>query len=201
MSDMPGRHMIAVASVVFGLASAPLAPGQSEPAQSVAVGKAQLLRTYLKIADGRPALVAFMDFQCPACQKNWPKIKAALDRHPEIKFYSVDFPLTAQHKNAFSAAVAYEIGRSRGAEDSTFDDLLSGKQSLDPSDLNVYLKAHNLPDVVGTAKATEYEARVNDQVRFAHSLGVTKTPTLLLINQSGKLIEVENSDKLRAYLQ
>jgi len=185
---MQYRHIFATAIAVFGtLGSSFAAP------QSTSMVNAEQIRNYLKIEKGRPALVAFMDFQCPSCRKNWPKIKAALDRHPGTKFYSVDFPLTELHKNAFNAAVAYEIGRDKP---STYGDLLSDKQSLAPADLNAYLKAHHLPAVVGSDKAAKYEAKVNDQLRLSKSLHINKTPTVFLVDEKGSLTEVKDFAKL-----
>lgn len=189
---MVNRHRIAIVFVIASAVTPSFAGRQTDKAD-----RGERIRQYLKIEKKGPALVAFMDFQCPSCQKNWPAIKTALSHHPTVKYYSVSFPLVNQHKNAFDAAVAYEVARSSKSQKSTYDELLSGKQNLEKSRLNAYLKAHRLPAVVGTSKAAKYEAKVNDQLKFATSLGITQTPTLILIDAHGKatVLDTHNLDK------
>lgn len=166
----------------------------------MAVDQGERIRQYLKLEKGSRTLVAFMDFQCPSCQKNWPGIRAALKQHPEVHFYSVSFPLVRQHKDAFNAAVAYEVARSTGAQRAVYEALLSGRQGLDAASLNRYLKAHRLPAVVGTPRATKYEDRVNEQLKFATSLAIAKTPTLVLIDANGSAATLDSADKLSSLL-
>lgn len=192
---MLNRHLIAVASVILFGVSPSFAVRQSEQSD-----KGKQIRQYLKIQGERPALIAFMDFQCPACQKNWPAIKAALKRHPDVKFYPVSFPLVNQHKNAFDAAVAYEVAKGSGAGMRVYETLLSGKQNLDPASLNQCLRSHRLAPVLGTAKAAAYATKVDEQLKFATALGISKTPTLILIDAKGAATEISAADMLDARL-
>jgi len=195
VSIMLNRHRIAFVSVILCALSSSFAVQKSDTAD-----QGERLRQYLKIEKEHPALVAFMDFQCPSCQKNWPAIKATLAKHPAVKFYSVNFPLINLHKNAFGAAVAYEVARNTGAEKSTYSALLSGKQNLEAASLNAYLKSHHLPGVVGTPKAAKYEVKVNEQLKFATDLGIKQTPMLVVFDATGKATFLNSVSDLASVL-
>lgn len=65
--------------------------------------------------DSKVVLVEYGDFQCPACFGSHPNIQALSEKYKDqIAFVFRNFPLTAIHPNALSAAAAAEAAGLQG---------------------------------------------------------------------------------------
>ncbi len=164
---------------------------EETPLSAITVTKLELELELPKLKPG-PAVVAFLDLECPACRQKFPEIQKQVHRTPGLQFTSVQFPLP-QHKLAFNASVAAEIARASGKYDSVVADLLSGKVDLEVPSLNRYLRARSLPGIVGTPASKPYEKRVTASKKFSIDLGVNSTPTLLVRDSTGTWKLIRNA--------
>jgi len=141
-------------------------------------------------------MVAYSDFQCPACARAEPVIHEILDKYGDKVFFVFrHFPLQA-HRHAFSAAVASECAR----EQDTFwpyHDLLFSKQGewgnnqreislKDP--LNVFSRYAkqlklDLSSFNQCLQSKEIRELVKSSKREGEKFRVTSTPTFFLGNK------------------
>jgi len=163
------------------------------PARSIrrSGADARLLTRALDIPAGRPALIEFMDFECPPCRASYPGLRAILASLPTVAYKPVNFPLRI-HPYAFDAAVACEIGTEHGLHDRVFQHLFTGEPGLDRASLNAYLSMCGLPAVAGKRTAKPYEQRVRDEMHLGDELKVQGTPTLFVLDSRGNLTEVRD---------
>jgi protein-disulfide isomerase len=152
---------------------------------------AQRLMAYLHLERGVPAVVEFMDFECPPCRMSWPKLEQFRSKHPGVVYRAVNFPLP-MHTNAFPAAVASEIARAHGKYEVTFSALFSGRCALDKDSLNRYLLSIGAPAIVGSKAAAPFEHLVKADQAFAGKFGVNATPTFFVVSGKGTLTEVRS---------
>ncbi|MEI7986309.1 MAG: thioredoxin domain-containing protein [Armatimonadota bacterium] len=166
---------------------------QSQQSASVVHNKldATILITALKLPVGSPAVIEFMDFQCPPCSASYPMLKKIMAQCPSVTYKEVNFPLP-MHPYAFGAAVASEIARDGGQHDLVFNDLFGGSVNLDTQSLNQYLSLHHLPANVGKASSKDQESRVTDDINLGKSLKINATPTIMVVSRDGTLTEIRD---------
>lgn len=151
---------------------------------------------------GTLTLVAFEDFQCPACGVYDPLVRQVLEDNKNIlKFVFKHFPLTQIHQNALLAAKASEAAGLQG-KFWEMHDMLYDKQAD-------WSKGMNARDVImsyasilklNTVKFSEdlnskaLEDKVLADFKEGVALGVQGTPTFFL---NGK--QIENPASLEAF--
>ncbi len=70
---------------------------------------------WAKGTPGKPVLIEYSDFQCPACGAYYPIVKQlASEYSSRIQFVYREYPLTEIHDNALSAAYAAEAAGLQG---------------------------------------------------------------------------------------
>jgi protein-disulfide isomerase len=176
------------------------APSEAGTNLSRTPADAEMLCNFAKVNKGSPALIEFMDFQCPPCRAAWPKIKSLVHQHPGTQYRPINFPLQ-MHPYAFNSAVAFEIARAKGFGSEAFDDLLSGGTELDIPSLNKYLSAHKVHIQLGSAAAEPYKQKVDEAMRVAARLKVHATPSLFAVDRNGTLTEIHDYKALDAILR
>ncbi len=117
-----------------------------------------------------------------------------------MRYIPINDPLPF-HAFAYDAAVASEIAKAQGKFSQVFDDLFLGRTQLDRKSLNVYLHQQGLPPVVPTRAAKVFAAKVDAALRLGVALGVHATPTMLVLNNKGKLVEVHGQSALQQALE
>jgi protein-disulfide isomerase len=101
--------------------------------------KTDFPRSRLETADdpskGSPmapvVIVEFGDFQCPFCRESVPIIKQVLQEYPEaVRLIYRDFPVSAIHTEAISAAEAANCAHKQGAFWNFHDALFARQENL-----------------------------------------------------------------------
>jgi protein-disulfide isomerase len=178
----------------------PKLPESAQPTVLRSQTDAALLKAALKLEDGKPAVVEFMDFECPPCRSTYPKIKTILKENPQANYRAVNFPLDIHHY-AFDAAVAFEIAKKNGQQDEVFDDLFTKSLDLSPKGLNKYLKNRKLPALVGGSEAGAYRDNVDKQRTLGKDLQVSGTPTFFVLSKNGDLTQVRAYGRIAEFLK
>jgi protein-disulfide isomerase len=148
---------------------------------------------------GRPdapvIIVEFVDFQCPYCIREYPKLKAIMKEYPDnVKVVFKHFPL-GSHKKAKPVHAAAELARIQGGSAlfwKMHDKIMAKPREVDVSDLRKYAKSLDLD-------LTKFDELMGDKNRInallstdlseARKCKVRGTPTvfingLKLINRS-----------------
>lgn len=139
-------------------------------------------------------VIEFSDFECPACQRAYPEVEAALT-NASVKFVYKHFPLTQIHPRAMSAAEASECAADQG-KFWEYHEQLFERRSLAYEDLVRHAKTIGLDtDKFKTClKSSVMRSRVLADQQEGISRGVKATPTFFI---NGKKYEgVLSSDKI-----
>jgi len=152
----------------------------------------QLIRGVSQGPEDAPiTIIEFSDFQCPSCsffaQMVKPRLEEELIASGQAKFVYYDLPLVAIHPNAFLAARA-----ARCAEDQdqfwNYHDELYRRQARwaplqNPAEALVELAEEMGMDGGGfrtCLNSDRHAELVSANLRFAESLGIPGTPTVLI---------------------
>lgn len=148
-------------------------------------------------------LVAYEDFQCPACANFEPILMQLPQALKDTKLVFRHFPLLSLHKNAGIAALASETASAQG-KFWEFNKILYEKQIewselLDPSD-NFYGYAQavgvgDLEKFKSELASQTYKIRVQDNIKEALGLQVQGTPTLYF---NGKQLQLGDVNSIKA---
>jgi len=197
-----GFYVLVAFSLAWGAGAAIQGqmPAARRPILARSASDADKLKRDLHLADGRPAIVEFMDFQCPPCRAAWPKIHAILSANPDAQYRHINFPLQ-MHPYAFDAAVASEVAVEGGAGDEAFAALIGGATGLDSKSLNRFLSTKGLPAVIGTPKAEHYRKLVIRDMNLAGELRIDSTPTIFVLQRDGSLYEVSAMGRISGLLR
>lgn len=152
--------------------------------------------------DGKLTLVAFEDFQCPACGVYDPLVRQVLqDNKNVLKFVFKHFPLTQIHPNALLAAKASEAAGLQG-KFWEMHDMLYDKQADWSTGINARDVIMTYASILklNTSKFNEdlnsktLEEKVLADFKEGVALGVQGTPSFFL---NGK--KIENPASLEAF--
>lgn len=147
--------------------------------------------------DARVTIVEFVDFQCPYCASELPKLKQILDEYPaDVRVVFKHFPLSF-HKQAKPAHAAAELAyREKGNEGfwQIHDAILSNQNELGTASLREHAESIGLDltqfdEVVGnTAKMEELIAGYKEEARNCNVRG---TPTVFIngVNLADRSVE------------
>lgn len=136
--------------------------------------------------DAPVTIVAFMDFQCPYCIREFPKIKQILDKYPEtVRFVFKHYPLKF-HKQAKPAHAAAEFAKLERGEEAFWkfhDMIIANPKELGRADLRKYAESLDL-DVGRFDEMVSSEPRTDEllaaDIAEAKKCNVTGTPTVLI---------------------
>jgi protein-disulfide isomerase len=163
-------------------ASVAATPAASAKKYDIAIGSSPVLGP----AGAPVTIVEFIDFQCPYCVKEHPKIKQIEDEYPDkvkvvFKHYPLDF-----HKQAKPAHAAAELAKLQGGPNQfwkMYALIMAAPTKLDIDTLRKYTRSLNLD----TAKFDEAIAdpnKINDLLRAdlaeAKKCDVHGTPTVFV---------------------
>ncbi len=128
-----GGMLAVLALFIFGVAKLAIYAGTHQTASlAVAVGGDDLFKGG---ADAKAVLVEYSDFQCPACARYAPVVKAVAEEFGNnIKVVYRHFPLNSIHKNADLAARAAEAASLQGKFWEMHDLLFANQQNWAESD-------------------------------------------------------------------
>lgn len=144
-------------------------------------------------ADSAPVkIIAFEDFQCPACKSAEPAVRQMLkDYADKVQYEFVHFPLPI-HANAEEAALASEAAGKQGkfwemknllydnqegwANESNPDNYFGQLAKQLGLDMNKFIDAY---------KSDELRDKIKTHVAAAEKAGINQTPTFVV---NGKLI-------------
>ena len=142
---------------------------------------------------GTVTIVEFTDFECPACKVAHSEIRpgiAELSREfgERLKYVQKDYPLDPScnefvtrdlHLNACAAAVAVRLARDRGRAEPLLDWIWNNQHSLNIP--KVFAAAEQIAGVTDGMSRYDFVLRdVVSDIRLAHSVGVTGTPTFFV---------------------
>lgn len=132
-------------------------------------------------ADAPVQIVAFEDFQCPYCGKEFPIIRVVreLANNGDVHFVYRDFPLSDLHANAQKAAEAGQCAFAQGKFWEFHDVLFTQQDRLSIADLEkvatiIGLDAQLFNECL---ESGEYEQEVLSDFADGVALGVAGTPT------------------------
>ena len=143
-------------------------------------------------ADARYTLAEFGDFQCPQCGKAYPLLDRLLKRYPDqVNLVFLHRPF-AYHQWAVPAGQASEIAAAQGKFWPMYDALYTHQDDLEPGFYGDYAARAGLDRARFQAalQAGQGLDAVQADARFADSLGIQMTPTLLLRDNAGKTVTV-----------
>ncbi|MFB6225974.1 MAG: DsbA family protein [Candidatus Paceibacteria bacterium] len=130
-------------------------------------------------------IIAFMDFGCPYCQKQYPILEEIMDKYkPAVQVVFKHFPLSSLHPNAKPAALASTCAQDQDRFWDYYDQLYQRK-SLNKSSYITIAKDLNLN--VETFKRClnnqQNIKRVEKDLSDGISIGVRGTPTFIVENK------------------
>lgn len=143
--------------------------------------------------DAKVRVVAYSDFQCPACAgfaRVFPEVyKNILDKYgpSSLSFTYKHFPLTSIHPNALLAGYSAEAAANQGKfwelHDSLFENQSDWGATLDAkSKIEGYARELDLDmaKFISDRDSGEVQKRVNDGLVESKKLGLTHTPFVFM---------------------
>jgi protein-disulfide isomerase len=145
--------------------------------------------------DARVQLVAFSDFQCPACSRLLPVLDKLQKKYgQEIAIGFRHFPLTS-HPDAPAAAAAAECAREKGKFWEMHDVLFSNQRALKTPSLKAYatqigLDETEFADCLTSARPA---VQVKEDREKGETFGVRATPTVYV---NGRMVSEYSEERL-----
>ena len=131
--------------------------------------------------DGRPVVIEFLDYQCPACRAVAPQVSKAIE-DGSATIVVRHLPLEAIHPLAREAAKAVvcaeQQGRFRAAHEALMGDgdLVSRRDWLGMAGI---AGVGDLSQFVECLEGEKADERVASDMRMAAALGISSTPTFV----------------------
>lgn len=128
-------------------------------------------------------IVAFEDFECPFCLEAQPFIKRLLTKYDgEIRFIYKDFPLSAIHPNAQSAAEAAQCAFEQGKFWEMHDELFADQGSFAEAHYRTLAKkiGLNINQYNECYAGKKHTQQINEDIQLGRTLGVVGTPTFFM---------------------
>jgi protein-disulfide isomerase len=144
-------------------------------------------------------IVAFTDYQCPACAVTHPTLSRLVREYGDrVRLVARDFPLS-QHGEAFKAAEAAEAAREQGKYWEYVEILMRNQSALEVSKLKDYaselkLDRGRFDDALTSGKFAEMVQRdIEEGIR----LGIESTPTVFI---NGRRVADKSYEALKAII-
>lgn len=144
-------------------------------------------------ASARYTLAEFGDFQCPQCGKARPVLEALLQKYPaQVNLIFLHRPFPQMHPWALPAGQASEIAAAQGKFWPMYDVLYSSQDNLETGFYGGYAAQVGLSEArfKSAFNAGQGQAEVKAASKFADSLGIQETPTILLRDNSAKTVTI-----------
>ena len=143
----------------------------------------------------RYSIVEFGDFECPYCQKfhNKKILETVMSKYPNnINYYFMNYPLTKIHQNAWYIAKWYVCSLEQDPKRATtyinfiYDQTIGDVVLL----LNEWKKWLSITTFDTCMSNTWSDATIKYQMSIADKIGITGTPSVLMINNDTAEYEV-----------
>ncbi|MCH7568720.1 MAG: thioredoxin domain-containing protein [Nanoarchaeota archaeon] len=138
---------------------------------------------YFKGNENAPVtIVEFSDFECPFCKGFYsdtlPLIEENYINKGKVKLVYMHFPLTNIHSNAQEAAEASECAGEQGKFWEMHDKIFENQEIMSVSNYKIWAKSFDLnsEEFDSCLDDGKYEDKVQEQLAYGSSLGVTGTP-------------------------
>jgi protein-disulfide isomerase len=130
--------------------------------------------------EGDTVIVEFTDYECPYCNQFSQTILPGLKQLENVRYVSMNYPLTSIHPNATSAAVAAICAGEQGKLDAMHAQLFSGP--LARADYDAYSTAVGLDGDQFASCVTSSRALsvLEDQKTLAKRFNIQGTPMFLI---------------------
>jgi protein-disulfide isomerase len=129
-------------------------------------------------------LVEITDYQCPFCgrhaRETLPQIEKEYVDTGKVKYYVVDLPLEAIHRNAFKAATAVRCANDQGKYWQMHDQLFANQQALSEWDLRATSVGLDTAKFDACMASGKYDGDVRKDIGLAQSAGISGTPGFYL---------------------
>lgn len=139
--------------------------------------------------------VVFLDFECPFCVAQWPKLDSLLVVHPNVVAIAVRHLPLPMHPAAEGAARASICAGRQGRFSAIARELFTHRQWHEDRDWSREARSAGVPDIAEfreCLRAPTTISRLATDSAFAHDLGISATPTFVLTDrvQPGLLSQV-----------
>lgn len=158
-----------------------------------------------KFGEGDLTIVAFMDFECPFCQKQYSTLRKVMDKYkPEINLVFKHFPLKSIHPNAMKASIAATCAQEQDKFWSYFDRLYQQQEFNQQAYLS-YATSLGLDQqkFQQCLNQERYKQRIQQDLKDGIQLKVRGTPTFIIDNKkkSGVLSKKQWNDLILEQIQ
>lgn len=141
-------------------------------------------------ADAPYTLLYYVDYDCPYCiEHSFTEVKEIPKERPSIRVIVRHLPLTDLHPTAFKKASLVECLVSKGEDFFKLSERIILKKNVPANDLttkDLQLKDSSLlPKCLDEA---ESQAGVLKSQRIALNVGLYSTPSMVLLDQDGKIL-------------
>lgn len=135
-----------------------------------------------KFGQGKVTIVAFMDFQCPFCQQQYPNLREIMNKYkPAINLVFKHFPLKTIHPQAMKASLASTCTQEQGKFWSFFDRIYQQKKFGESAYLSyaqtIGLDQQRFQQCLNREK---YKSRIQKDLKDGLDLEVRGTPTFIV---------------------
>ncbi|MDE2201894.1 MAG: DsbA family protein [Burkholderiaceae bacterium] len=172
--------------------AAPAAPGNAAPARTLSV-KAPATHVMGK-ANAPVTLVAFTDFQCPYCARfeasTFPELKKKYIDTGKMRYVLRDVPLDF-HPLAINAAQSVRCAGDQNKYWEMKDLVFKNQARIDTVALASYAQDLGLDasQYQQCMTANKYLADINADRQYAHSLGISGTPSFVIGRQVNGVVQ------------
>ncbi len=157
-------------------------------ATNSAIEATQLVRTHNPVVGTNTApihLVAFIDFECPYCQKSYPVLKEIMEQYDGVvQVIFKHFPLQTLHPDSVKAAIASTCAQEQGKFWEYFDILFEQKK-FDANSLMTFAETLelNTESFLLCVNAEKYKQNIAQDLQDGLTIGIRGTPTFILEDQ------------------
>ena len=169
------------------LANRPAAAAQAAPAAPSVQQTVQLDLGNRPFRGDKAApltLVEITDYQCPFCgrhaRETLPQIEKEYVDTGKLKYYVIDLPLEAIHRNAFKAATAVRCANDQGKYWQMHDQLFANQQALSEWDERATSVSLDTAKFDACLASGKYDGDVRKDIGLAQSAGISGTPGFYL---------------------
>ncbi len=145
----------------------------------------ELIRSHTPVFGTNKApltLVAFIDFECPYCQKSYPVLKDIMERYDGVvQLAFKHFPVESLHPQALQAGMASACAQEQGKFWEYFDALFQQKK-FDEDTLLLFADQLELNmEIFALCMSTgKYKQNIAQDVQDGIRIGIRGTPTFVL---------------------